>query len=150
VTDEWLYVKNYEPTRWPGGNPETGYMDCDAGKTKSEILHRHRTDANDPFWAMCFGLRPAEELYDRKSDPDCVQNLAALPNFATQKTRLREQMTAELRAQDDPRMSGNGGVFDAYAHSARANIGFYERFMRGEKVSAGWIDPDDIEPAEKK
>ncbi len=145
VTDEWLYVENFEPTRWPGGNPETGYMDCDAGKTKSEILHRHRAEANDPFWALCFGLRPAEELYDLKSDPDCVQNLAALPNFATQKTKLREQMHSELRAQDDPRMSDNGGVFDAYEHSAKANIGFYERFMRGEKVSAGWIDPDDID-----
>ena len=150
VTDEWLYVENFEPTRWPGGNPETGYMDCDAGKTKSEILHRHRADANDPFWALCFGLRPAEELYNLKSDPDCVQNLAALPNFAIQKTKLREQMHSELRAQDDPRMSDNGGVFDAYEHSAKANVGFYERFIRGEKVSAGWIDPDDIEPGEKK
>lgn len=150
VTKEWLYVENFEPTRWPGGNPETGYMDCDAGKTKSEILHRHRADANDPFWALCFGLRPAEELYDRKSDPDCVQNLAALPNFATQKTKLLEQMHSELRAQDDPRMSDNGGVFDAYEHSAKANVGFYERFVRGEKVSAGWIDPDDIEPGGKK
>ena len=49
VTDEWLYVENFEPTRWPGGNPETGYLDCDAGKTKSVILHRHRADPNDPI-----------------------------------------------------------------------------------------------------
>ena len=145
VTDEWLYVENFEPTRWPAGNPETGYMDCDAGKTKSVILHSHRADANDHFWELCFGLRPPEEFYNLKSDPDCVQNLAALPNFATQKTKLRDQMHSELIAQEDPRMSGNGRVFDAYEHSAKANVGYYERFMRGEKIKAGWIDPDDID-----
>ena len=145
VTDEWLYVENFEPTRWPGGNPETGYMDCDAGKTKSVILHSHRADADDPFWALCFGLRPSEEFYNLKSDPDCVRNLAPLPNFATPKTKLRDQMHSELGAQEDPRMSGNGAIFDAYEHSAKANVGYYERFMRGEKINAGWIDPDDID-----
>ena len=145
VTDEWLYIENFEPARWPGGNPETGYMDCDAGKTKSVILHRHRADADDRFWALCFGLRPAEEFYNLKSDPDCVKNLAAQPNFATQKTKLRDQMHSELSAQQDPRMSGNGAIFDAYEHSAKANVGYYERFMRGEKINAGWIDPDDID-----
>ena len=149
VTDEWLYVENFEPTRWPGGNPETGYMDCDAGKTKSVILHNHRADPDDHFWALCFGQRPSEELYNLKSDPDCVQNLAAHANFATRKAKLRNQMYAELTTQEDPRMFGNGDVFDAYEHSTKANRGFYERFMNGEKVNAGWIDPDDIEAAEK-
>ena len=150
VTDEWLYVENFEPARWPAGNPETGYMDCDAGKTKSVILHRHRADVNDSFWALCFGSRPPEELYNLESDPDCVRNLAALPNFLTQKKQLRDQMNSELSAQEDPRMFGNGGIFDACEHSNKANVGFYERFMSGEKLKAGWIDPDDIEPAEIK
>ena len=147
VTDEWLYIRNYEPLRWPGGNPETGYMDCDAGKTKSVILHSHRADANDPYWALCFGLRPAEEFYNLKSDPDCVRNLAEQPLFATQKTELSERMSAELRAQGDPRILGNGAIFDAYEHATKSSVGFYERFRNGEKLNAGWIDPDDIEPA---
>lgn len=146
VTDEWLYIRNYEPSRWPGGNPETGYMDCDAGKTKSVILHGHRADASDPYWALCFGLRPGEELYNLKSDPDCVRNLAEVPLFASQKSKLHDQMTNELKAQEDPRMFGNGAIFDSYEHSTRSNIGFYERFTSGEKLNAGWIDPDDIEP----
>jgi N-sulfoglucosamine sulfohydrolase len=147
VTDEWLYVENFEASRWPGGNPETGYMDCDAGKTKSVILHRHRADAGDPFWALCFGLRPAEELYNLKSDPDCVQNLSDQAAFATQKAELRDKMTTELRAQDDPRMFGKGAIFDEYEHATKSNVGFYERFVRGDKLTAGWIDPDDIEPS---
>jgi len=40
-------------------------------------------------------------------------------------------------------------IFDEYEHSTKSNIGFYERFMSGEKLKAGWIDPDDIEPASK-
>jgi len=74
-----------------------------------------------------------------------VQNLAALPNFATQKNKLRDQMNSELSAQGDPRMFGNGGIFDAYEHSTKANVGLYERVMHGEKINAGWIDPDDID-----
>ncbi|HBY60952.1 MAG TPA: heparan N-sulfatase, partial [Solibacterales bacterium] len=26
-TNEWLYLRNYEPDRWPAGNPETGYRE---------------------------------------------------------------------------------------------------------------------------
>jgi len=54
-------------------------------------------------------------------------------------------MNSELSAQGDPRMFGNGGIFDAYEHSTKANVGFYERVMHGEKINAGWIDPDDID-----
>ena len=150
VTEEWLYVENFEPTRWPGGNPETGYMDCDAGKTKSVILHSHRADPNNPFWELCFGLRPPEELYNLKSDPDCIQNIAAEVHASTQKSRLRAQMNSELTAQGDPRMFGNGGVFDDYEHSTKKHVGYYERFLRGENISAGWIDPDDIETRSEK
>jgi hypothetical protein len=31
-------------------------------------------------------------------------------------------------------------------HAAKGNVGFYERFMRGEPVKAGWINSTDIEP----
>jgi hypothetical protein len=42
-------------------------------------------------------------------------------------------------------MEGKGAIFDRYEHAAKANVGFYEKFMRGEKVRANWIDPTDIE-----
>ena len=37
VTEEWFYIQNFEPARWPAGNPETGYMDCDSGKTQNAL-----------------------------------------------------------------------------------------------------------------
>ena len=145
IRDHWLYIRNFEPSRWPAGNPETGYLDCDAGITKSNILRDHRVNAADPFWHLCFGRRPAEELYHLKTDPDCVNNLAGQQTSESRRKDLEDFLKARLEEQQDPRMSENGDVFDKYPHASKGHIGFYERFMDGEPVKAGWIDPDDIE-----
>ena len=145
IKDGWLYLQNFEPARWPGGNPETGYLDCDAGATKSFILDAHRANPADPHWALAFGLRPAEELYHLATDPDAIRNLAGKPSGAAIQSALHEQMTSELRQQGDPRMEGKGSLFDEYPHANPGNAGFYERFMRGEKMKAGWVSPTDFE-----
>lgn len=152
VTRDLLYLRNYEPSRWPAGNPETGYLDTDGSPTKTVILERGRQDRADPFWQLNFGFRPAEELYDLQSDPDCVRNLAQQPKLARVKRQLRRQMERELKAQGDPRALGRGHVFDEYpVTSSRESPdplrGFYERFMRGERPKAGWVNPTDFEPA---
>jgi N-sulfoglucosamine sulfohydrolase len=144
VTDEYLYLKNYESTRWPAGNPETGYLDTDGSPTKSLILELGRGDRSDRFWQLNFGLRPMEELYDLKADPDCAVNVAAAPSQAGRIGKLREQMEAELKAQGDPRMEGRGSIFDQYRPTSGA--GFYDQYLRGEKPKAGWITPTDVEP----
>ncbi len=54
-------------------------------------------------------------------------------------------MYAELREQGDPRMDGKGAIFDEYPHANQGHVGFYERFMRGEKLNAGWVSPGDFE-----
>ncbi|MBL9208827.1 MAG: sulfatase, partial [Opitutaceae bacterium] len=79
IRDGFLYLHNFEPARWPAGNPETGYLDTDGGPTKTLILAARRRNPADPFWPLNFGLRPGEELYDLRQDPDCVRNLAADP-----------------------------------------------------------------------
>ena len=141
-----MYLRHYEPDRWPAGNPETGYLDCDAGATKSFILEARRRDPADKTWALCFGPRAPEELYDLKKDPDCLRNLAGSPEAAAMQSSLSGRMNAELSAQGDPRQSGNGAVFDQYEHANRGHVGFYEKFMDGRKVKAGWINESDIEP----
>jgi arylsulfatase A-like enzyme len=141
---DWLYLQNFETDRWPAGNPETGYLNCDASPTKSLILSQRRSGQNE-FWDLCFGKRPSEELYDLASDPDCINNLAASPEHDSQKSKLNSRMTSELRQQGDPRMFGEGGVFDRYPYSSPATDHFYERYMAGEKVKAGWVSPSDFE-----
>lgn len=146
LQDGWLYVRNFEPSRWPGGNPETGYLDCDAGATKSFILEAHRKDPTYPYWALCFGLRPGEELYDLRQDPDCVRNLAADPAAAAKRESLAQRMIAELTTQADPRMLGKGSDFDRYEHANKGHVNFYEKFLKGGQVKANWINQSDIDP----
>ncbi len=146
VRDSWLYLRNYDPTRWPAGNPETGYLNCDGSPVKTLILEQRRDNPSDAVhWNLCFGRRPAEELYDLSSDPDCVVNLASQPASQERLTEYRRQMEDELREQGDPRMSGHGDVFDGYPYSSAATDHFYERWMSGEKVRAGWVNLTDFE-----
>jgi arylsulfatase A-like enzyme len=144
----YLYLDNFEPTRWPAGNPETGYLDCDGSPTKTFILEAHRKNPSDIFWARCFGMRPREEFYDLVHDPDCIRNLALTPQSTSIQSGLREQLLAELRTQQDPRVLGNGAIFDQYPHANKANLGFYERFKAGEKMPTGWVKPSDFEKAD--
>jgi arylsulfatase A-like enzyme len=143
VTADHLYLHNYEPTRWPAGNPETGYLDTDGSPTKSLILDLGRANRADRYWQLNFGMRPGDELYDLRTDRDCVRNLAADPAHADRLAALRRRMETMLRAQRDPRMEGRGHVFDAYTPTS--GDGLYEKFMRGEKIDAGWVNPTDFE-----
>jgi N-sulfoglucosamine sulfohydrolase len=145
VKDGALYLRNYEPARWPAGNPETGYLNCDGGATKTDILDARRAGREKRHWELAFGKRPAEEFYDLKQDPDCLNNLAGKPAVRARQARLRRQMESELRAEGDPRMFGRGGVFDRYVYSDEKTRNFYERFMRGEKLRAGWVNESDFE-----
>jgi N-sulfoglucosamine sulfohydrolase len=54
-------------------------------------------------------------------------------------------MERELKAQGDPRMFGKGDVFDKYEYSNSEQLHFYERFRRGEKLKAGWVNETDFE-----
>ena len=143
VTRDFLYLKNYEPSRWPAGNPETGYLDTDGSPTKSLILELGRKDRQNRFWQLNFGLRPAEELYHLATDADCAHNVAAESGQAELIKELRQRMEAELKAQNDPRMFGRGRVFDEFKPTS--GQGFYERFMRGDKPKAGWVNESDFE-----
>jgi hypothetical protein len=145
IKGDLLYVHNYETNRWPAGNPETGYLNCDGGATKSFILAAHRKNTADPHWALCFGKRPSEELYDLKRDSDCVRNLATDPAFADRKRELERQMVSELKAQEDPRMFSQGEVFEQHPYANPSQRNFHERYMKGEKLKAGWVEESDFE-----
>lgn len=147
VNGEYLYLMNFKPERWPGGNPVTGYLNCDGSPTKSAILHSRRHEGKPFYWDLSFGRRPAEELYHIASDPDCIKNLAGIAEHASIQDQLKAQLLAELTAQQDPRVLGNGDVFDNYKYSDDRTRNFYERYQKGEIMAtqAGWVNPDDFE-----
>jgi len=114
-TPQYLYVRNFEPDRWPAGNPETGYTNCDSSPTKTRILALHE-QGDETYYALSFGKRPAEELFDVLKDPYCMANLADKPEFAEVKQKLWQDLQAKLKETADPRSAGNGDIFDTYEY----------------------------------
>jgi hypothetical protein len=109
-TYDYMYIRNYEPDRWPAGNPEIKaepqgtYGDVSRSPTK-EYMIRHQNDPDlAPLFVLSFGKRPVEELYDMKADPDQLHNLADMPEYAEVKQRLATRLQTYLRATDDPRL----------------------------------------------
>lgn len=147
VKDGFMYLINYENDRWPAGNPETGYTNTDGSPTKTEILNLNRAGKDQEYWYLNFGKHPKEELYQVSVDESCMNNLAEKVAFQSIKKELKNILESELKKQNDPRMFGNGAVFDNYTPDR--NVNFYERYMRGEKVKSGWINDTDFEKKSK-
>lgn len=145
IRGDFLYLRNYETNRWPAGNPETGYMNVDGSPTKTEVLKARRNSETAHLWKLSFGKRGAEELYNIKKDPNCMNNLADNPNYQKIKQRMEKEMTIRLLQQGDPRIYGKGAIFDRYPDTSKAHL-FWNRTKAGEKVPFGWINESDFEP----
>ncbi|MDA7881811.1 sulfatase-like hydrolase/transferase, partial [Akkermansiaceae bacterium] len=117
---QYLYIRNYEPGRWPNGTPnwqkatikDTWYGDTDNGPTKSFIIEeKGRSPEYQRFYDLSFAKRPAEELYDLKSDPAQLNNIATDNPEVTRKYEVL--LTTELKNSHDPRSGGPAFDFDA-------------------------------------
>lgn len=123
-TEEYLYIHNFAPDRWPMGDPRgmddpnaeaidfealrnntfVAYGDLDAGPTKAWMIH-HRAEKDVwPLFELGFGKRPQEELYDLKADPHYMHNVAADPSYESMRAQLYEQLMQVLHEQNDPRV----------------------------------------------
>ena len=112
-TKDFFYSHNFKPDRWPAGPPETDFTDIDNSPTKSLIFSRR-----DKFYDLAVARRGPEELYDLQKDPACVNNVAEDPHYAQAREALWNQLQRELTEQSDPRILGNGDVFDRYPSAA--------------------------------
>lgn len=127
-TPEYLYVHNYEPNRWPAGNPKTLYRNCDGGPTKSRLLNSF-----DRWYALSFGKRPEHELYRISVDADCVENLAQDPKHAQTVASLREDVESMLKAEGDLRALGRPEWFDTIEYTASRKHAF-DTWLQNRRV----------------
>ncbi len=135
-TRDYLYVRNYEPERWPAGNPETGYTNVDSSPTKTLILEQHE-EGDDRYYDLSFGKRPAEELFDMREDTACLYNLAEDAEHADRLRVMRKELEDALTEQGDPRVLGQGDVFDRYAYVGNATHS-WERYEAGKWTRQGY------------
>lgn len=147
IMGDYLFIRNYEPDRWPAGNPETGYMNIDGSPTKTEILNLRREKKNSKYWDLSMGKRGERELYNIKADPLCMDNLVASKKYKSLIKKMETEMENRLKAQFDPRMEGKGYLFDQYPNMSKSSM-YWNRVKAGEKVPATWIEPTDFDPAE--
>ena len=129
-TQDFLFVINFKPDRYPLGDPynlgtdkEASYKqmtsntfvtlpDEDAGPTKAWIVsNRHKKE-----WAFYFNhaysKRPMYELYDMKKDPHQMKNVASDPSYSKVVEALKKRLMNELRTTGDPRLVDDGRFFE--------------------------------------
>lgn len=145
LKNNYFYSINFEPNRWPAGNPETGYLNTDGSPTKSEILNLKRDNVNSVFWELAFGKRPKETLYNLINDPRCLVNIADNNAFMDIKSDLNKILIRDLINQKDPRVMGRGKIFDNYIYAHKKTRNFHERYTNGDSIYAGWVNESDFE-----
>jgi arylsulfatase A-like enzyme len=120
-TDDWLYIRNFRPDRWPAGDPELyvsvgPYGDIDGGLSKTLLLERREDPAIASFFSLATAKRPAEELYDLRADPAQLMNVANDPSRSDAKARLRRTLEEWMRTTGDPRATTDDDRWDRYPY----------------------------------
>ena len=119
-TQDYLYIRNFKPQRWPLGD--------------SSIVWGNRrkypeTPDGQKLFEMTYGKRPAEELFNIKKDPFCLDNLAEKIEYSEVKADLRNRLDEKLTTLNDPRMNGYGDIFESYPRygSMRDDLGGFNK-----------------------
>ena len=129
-TREYSYILNFKPDRWPLGDPyrldsdneptaeeitETTRVtlpDEDAGPSKAWLVGNRKDPQWKPFFERAYAKRPREELYDLRTDPHQMTNVAGDSNYASVRQELERRLLDELTKTGDPRMIDDGRFFE--------------------------------------
>jgi len=132
-TADYLYIRNFEPGRWPMGdgpgfgkpvvpfpnfdvlsnNTFAAFGDMDASPSKAWLIEHRDDDGMGPMVQFAFGRRPAEELYDLKSDPHQIHNLASSEKYKDVAANLSRRLLSELRRTGDSRVIDEAPKFES-------------------------------------
>ena len=148
-TDGFLYIYNFEPDRWPMGDPEglddydtepppreeilnnyqAVFADIDKGPTKVWMIYNRAKEDVRPLFELSFGKRPQEELYDLRKDPDYMENVAYKDEYAEIRADLNARLMAVLQEQDDPRLTESPPRFDLPPYAGPPSEQWQAEFM---------------------
>jgi N-sulfoglucosamine sulfohydrolase len=125
-SDQYLLIRNFKPDRWPAGDPQKydrpgqlgrehgGYHDIDACPTLTVLVNGREVSGIESFFHLAVDHRPAWELFDILVDPSCLNNLIDQKGNHRLQTRLQNKMLRFLKETDDPRVCGDGDIWESY------------------------------------
>ena len=124
-THEFLYIRNLRPDRWPAGDPEMykavgPFGDIDGSPTKELLLDRRDDKEVTAFFELACARRPEEELYDLRTDPWQLANVADKADYAGIKKKLRAELDRWMLETEDPRALNDDDRWDAYPYFGRS------------------------------
>jgi uncharacterized sulfatase len=111
-TYQYAYILNYEPDRWPMGEPDFGashqgvFGDIDAGPSKSYMMDNRNKKSVSNLFNLAFGKLPREELFLIQEDPAQMNNVAYDTVYFQIKNQLRKRMEEYQQLTGDPRVDG--------------------------------------------
>jgi uncharacterized sulfatase len=122
-TKDYLYIYNFEPTRWPSGSPDASvcaraipFGEIDSSPTKTFMMENRNEHGVARLAELAFGMRPAEELYDLKNDPGQLRNVAGSCEYLDVQQSMRRRLFDHLKNTADPRVTGGTVDWDYYPY----------------------------------
>ncbi|MDA1050596.1 MAG: sulfatase [Planctomycetota bacterium] len=135
-TQDYLYIHNFQPERWPAGSPQMlgsgkdadevaegnlgpmhgGYHDIDACPSLTFLIDQRKDATLGRFLGLAVDKRPASELFDIRNDPGCLNNLAADPAHDVAKRQLHNRLFSYLQQTNDARVTApdGGDIWETY------------------------------------
>ena len=153
-TRDFIYIINFEPDRWPMGDPVgldgsdrpvptvedlthdtfATFRDMDASPTKAWLV-THREDHDvEPLYDLAFGKRPREELYDLRADPHYMNNVASDPAFEDIRAELERRLLDILEKQDDPRVTEQPCRYEYEPYAGKVSKVWFEAAAEEQEV----------------
>ncbi len=120
-TDQFLYIRNLEPDRWPAGDPPI-FGEVDPSPTKDLMRARKDAPGFERYYEAAFSKRPAEELYDLTRDASQMSNVATHDFYAKIKSFLTARLDQRLLTTADPRALGHPPTWESDPHHSRLTL----------------------------